>query len=62
MKNEMGRTCSMCVADDLDDPGIDGKIRLKWIFQGVGCRGMDRIHVVQDRDRWLAPVNAVISL
>ena len=31
-------------------------------LQDVGCEGMDWIDVVQDRDRWRALVNAVMTL
>ena len=31
-------------------------------LQEVGCEGMDWIDVAQDRDRWLALVNAVMKL
>jgi hypothetical protein len=31
-------------------------------FQGVGCVGMDWIALVQDMDRWLALVNAMMKL
>jgi len=44
----------------LEDPGIDGRIILRWIFRrwnGV----MDWIDLVQDRDSWRALVNAVMN-
>jgi hypothetical protein len=33
----------------LEDPGVDGRIILKWIFERGG--GVDWIDLVQDRDR-----------
>jgi hypothetical protein len=45
--------------DHLEDPDIDGRIILKW---EVGCGGMDWIDLAQDRERWRAPVNAVMNL
>jgi hypothetical protein len=45
----------------LEDPGVDGRIILKWIFEmwdGV----MDWIDLVQGRDRWLTVVNEVMNL
>jgi hypothetical protein len=34
----------------LEDPGVDGRIILKWIFEKLDG-GMDWIHVAQDGDR-----------
>jgi hypothetical protein len=34
----------------LENPGIDGRIILKWIFERLDG-GMDWISLVQDRDR-----------
>jgi hypothetical protein len=45
----------------LGDPGIDGKIILKWIFKKWDG-DMNWIELAQDRDRWRAFVNAVMSL
>jgi hypothetical protein len=45
----------------LEDPGVDGRIILKWIFERLGG-GVDWIDLVQDRDRWRASVNAVMNL
>jgi len=44
----------------LEDPGLDRKIILKWIFRGY--KGVDWIDQVQDRDRWRARVIAVMNL
>ena len=47
--------------DRLGDPGVDGKIILRWVFRKwVG--GMYWIDLAQDRDRWRALVNAVMNL
>jgi hypothetical protein len=44
----------------LGDPGVDGRIILKWIFKKWDG-GMDWIELTQDRDRWRALVNAVMN-
>jgi hypothetical protein len=47
--------------DHLEDPFVDGRIILKWIFKKWDG-GMDWIDMSQDRDRWRAVVNAVMNL
>jgi hypothetical protein len=44
----------------LGDPGVDGRIILKWIFKKWD--GMDWIELAQDRYRWRALVIAVMNL
>jgi hypothetical protein len=45
----------------LKDPGVDGRIILKWILE-KGDGGMDWIDLAQYRDRWRAVVSAVMNL
>jgi hypothetical protein len=44
----------------LEDPGVDGRIILKWIFKKWDG-GMEWIDMAQDRDRWRAVVSAVMN-
>ena len=47
----------------LEEPGVNGKIVLKWIvrkWDGMG-HGLDRA-ACEDKVRWWAPVNAVMNL
>jgi hypothetical protein len=47
--------------DHSGDPGVDGRIILKWILKNWDG-GMGWIELAQDRDRWRALVNAVMNL
>jgi hypothetical protein len=42
--------------DHLEDPSVDGRIILRWIFR-TWDRGVDWIYLSQDRDRWRALAN-----
>jgi hypothetical protein len=48
-------------ADHLEDPGVDGRIILRWIFRKWDG-GMDWIDLAEDMDMWWAFVNAVMNL
>jgi hypothetical protein len=45
----------------LEDPGVDGRIKLKWIFERLGG-GVDWIDLAQDRDMWRALVYTAMNL
>ena len=46
----------------LERSGFRWEDNIKMDLQEVGCSGMDRIELAQDRDRWREPANAVINL
>jgi hypothetical protein len=45
----------------LEDPSVDGRIILKWIFKKWNG-GMDWIDLAQDEDRWRALAKAVMNI
>ena len=47
--------------DHLEDPGVDGRIILKCIFERLH-RSIDWIDLAHDRNMWCTPVNAVTNL
>jgi hypothetical protein len=47
--------------DHLEDPGVDGRIILKRIFEKLGG-GVDWIDLAQDMDRWRALVYTLMNL
>jgi hypothetical protein len=48
--------------DHLEDPGIGGRLILKWIFKTWAGWVMDWIELSQDRDWWRAVASAVMNL
>jgi len=48
--------------DHLGDPGVDGRIILRWFFRKCNVAGIDWNELAHDMDRWRALVNAVINL
>jgi hypothetical protein len=47
--------------DHLEDPGVDGRIILRWTFRKWDG-DMDWVELAQDRDRWRTLVNPVMNL
>jgi hypothetical protein len=62
-RNVAQQFCSRNLRDreHLEDPGVDLRVILKWIFMNVE-RGMDWIDLAQGRNRWRAFINTVIKL
>jgi len=48
--------------DHLEDPGVNGRIILRWIFRIWDMEGIDCIVLGQDRVRWRLLVEAVMNL
>jgi hypothetical protein len=46
----------------LEDPGVDGRIILKWMFERLGGDGVEWIDLVQNRNMWRALVNTVMNI
>jgi len=46
----------------LEDPGVDGRIILRWIFRKWDAGAWTVSSWAQDRDRWRKLVNAVMIL
>jgi hypothetical protein len=46
----------------LGDPGVDGRIILKWFFKNWDVEVLDCIELAQNRDRRRAPVNVTKNL
>jgi hypothetical protein len=44
------------------DPGVDGRIILRWIFRKWDVGVWAGFELAQDRDRWRALVNALMNL
>jgi hypothetical protein len=47
---------------NLEEPVVEGRIILRWIFRKRDVEGMDWVDLVQDRGRWRALGNAVMNL
>jgi hypothetical protein len=37
--------------DRSEDLGVDGRIKLKWMLAITWCKGVNWVHLLQDRDR-----------
>jgi hypothetical protein len=48
--------------DHSGDPGVDGRIILRWILRKSDVGGMDWMELARDRDMWRALVNAIMNI
>jgi hypothetical protein len=48
--------------DYVEDPGVDGRIILTWIFKKWDGGAWTAIDMAEDRDRWRVLVNSVMNL
>jgi len=48
--------------DHLEDPGIGGRIILRWIFRKWNGEGIEWIDLAQDRVSWRAVAKAVMII
>ena len=48
--------------DHLEDPGVDGRMILRWILRKWDGGVNDWFDLVQGRDRWQALENAVMNI
>ena len=47
----------------MEDPDVDGRIILKWIFERLDWgEGIDWIVLAKDKDGWRSLVNTVMNL
>jgi len=53
---------NMSERDHWGEPGVDGRIILRWILREWDVGVWTGIKLAEDRDRWRAFVNAVMNL
>jgi hypothetical protein len=48
--------------DHMENPGVDGRKILKWIFERLGGVALDWIDLAEDRETWQALVYTVMNI